>query len=169
MGAFVQSHLREKGIQVVLSGGAAVGIYSNNKYVSKDLDFVNIYATNRRTIRIAMEEIGFHEEGRYFTHPDSEYFIEFPTGPLTIGNEPVKQIIEIEFPTGILRIISAADCVKDRLAAYYHWGDRQCLSQAELVAKEHPIDLAEIERWSTVEGKLDEFQRIKSRLVWKSK
>lgn len=28
LGAFVQSHLKEKGIDVVLSGGAAVGIYS---------------------------------------------------------------------------------------------------------------------------------------------
>jgi hypothetical protein len=50
LGAYIQSHLRQKGIEVVLSGGAAVGIYSNNLYVSKDLDFVNVYAANRRTI-----------------------------------------------------------------------------------------------------------------------
>jgi hypothetical protein len=51
------------------------------------------------------------------------------------------------------------------LAAYYHWGDRQCLVQAELVAKEHQIDLHEIERWSVVEEKLEEFERIKDRLI----
>lgn len=41
IGAFVQSYLREKGITVVLSGGALVSIYSSNKYVSRDLDMVN--------------------------------------------------------------------------------------------------------------------------------
>jgi hypothetical protein len=41
LGAFIQSQLREKGIEVVLSGGAAVAIYTNNKYVSKDLDLIN--------------------------------------------------------------------------------------------------------------------------------
>jgi hypothetical protein len=40
VGAFVQSYLREKGIDVVLSGGAAVSFYTKNKYVSKDLDFI---------------------------------------------------------------------------------------------------------------------------------
>lgn len=89
----------------------------------------------------------------------------FPAGPLAIGSEPVSQIVEKEYSTGTLWIISPTECVKDRLAAYYHWGDRQCLVQAELVAKEHQIDLHEIERWSVVEEKLEEFERIKDRLI----
>jgi hypothetical protein len=112
-----------------------------------------------------MSELGFEEEGRYFKHSDTEFFIEFPPGPLTVGYESVKQVIEKEFSTGRLRIISPTDCVKDRLAAYYHWADRQSLAQAQLVAKENPVDLNEIKRWSTVEGKLDEFERIKDRLI----
>jgi hypothetical protein len=51
LGAFVQSHLREKGIIVVLSGGASVSIYSNGRYVSRDLDMVNVYSEKRHTIR----------------------------------------------------------------------------------------------------------------------
>jgi len=58
--------LREKGVTVVLSGGAAVGIYTDGKYVSKDLDFINIYAANRHTLRKVLGEIGFQPEGRYF-------------------------------------------------------------------------------------------------------
>ncbi len=85
LGAYVQTHLREKGIEVVLSGGAAVGIYSNSKYISKDLDMVNVYAINRRTIRAAMEEIGFQEEGRYFKHPGTKFFIEFPVSSQKSG------------------------------------------------------------------------------------
>jgi hypothetical protein len=165
LGAYIQSHLRKKGIEVVLSGGAAVAIHSNNKYVSKDLDLINIYGVNRRKIQEAMIEIGFYEEGRYFRHSDSQFFVEFPLGPLAIGEEPVKEIIEKKLSTGILRVISPVDCVKDRLAAYYHWGDQQSLLQAALVAQRNRINLDEVRRWSLTEGKLQEFEHIKSRLL----
>jgi hypothetical protein len=78
LGAFVQSRLREKGIEVILSGGAAVAIHSSNKYVSKDLDLINVYGVNRRKIRDAVKALGFYEEGRYFRHADSQFFVEFP-------------------------------------------------------------------------------------------
>ena len=165
LGAFIQSQLREKGIEVVLSGGAAVAIYSNNKYVSKDLDLINVYGVQRRRIRDAMKEIGFYEEGRYFQHPDSQFFVEFPPGPLTIGEEPVKEFIEKKISTGILKMISPTDCVKDRLAAYYHWGDQQSLLQASLVAQRNKINLDAIKKWSLAEGKLEEFERIKNKLT----
>ena len=165
LGAFVQSQLRKNGIEVVLAGGAAVAIYSNNKYVSKDLDLINIYSVNRRKIRDSLIEIGFHEQGRYFRHSDSQFFIEFPPGPLAIGQEPVKEVVEKKFSTGILKVISPTDCVKDRLAAYYHWGDQQALLQASLVADQHRVKIDEIRNWSLAEGKLEEFEKIKNRLV----
>ena len=164
LSAYVQSHLRKQDIEVVLSGGSAVTIYSENKYISKDLDLINIYAVSRRKIRAAMNELGFQDEGRYFRHPETEIFIEFPAGPLAIGEEVISNIVEKEVPTGILRIISPTDCVKDRLIAYYHWGDQQCLVQAEYVAQAQEIDLQEIERWSEREGMLVKFQDIKERL-----
>jgi hypothetical protein len=164
LGAFIQSQLRENGIEVILSGGAAVAIYSNNKYVSKDLDLINIYGVNRRKIRDTMAIIGFYEEGKYFRHPDSQFFVEFPPGPLAIGEEPVKQTVEKKFSTGILKVISPTDCVKDRLAAYYHWSDQQSLAQAILVAQRNKIDINEVRRWSMAEGKLQEFEKIKSKL-----
>lgn len=169
LGAFVQSHLRENNISLVLSGGAAVSIYSSGRYVSLDLDMVNVYSARFRIIRMAMQEIGFEERGRYFTHPDTQFFVEFPPGPLTIGDEPVQQINNIELPTGTLRVISPTDCVKDRLAAYYHWGDRQSLEQAILVSEESEVDLDEIKRWSDKEGKLADFERIAGRLSGEQK
>jgi len=165
VGAFVQSHLRKKGITVILSGGAAVSIYSNNRYVSKDLDMVNTSFMKRSVIRKTMEEIGFREEGRYFIHPDSQFFVEFPRGPLAVGSEAVKQINEMEFSTGILKIISPTDCVKDRLAAFFYWGDQQCLTQAILVCNDNEIDMNEVKRWAKAGGKLDEYARIKEKLV----
>jgi hypothetical protein len=165
LAAFTESALRERGIDVVLSGGACVSIYSENRYVSMDLDLINHRFAKRPEIREAMRAIGFREEGRHFTHPESDFFVEFPAGPLAVGEEPVRKIAEIELDTGTLRLISATDCVKDRLVAYYHWNDAQCLEQAVLVAQAKEIDVDEVERWSEAEGKLDEFGRIRHRLA----
>ena len=165
LGAFVQTHLRAEKIELVLSGGAAVSIYSGNRFVSLDLDLVNIYSIRQRVIRDLMLKIGFLEEGRHFTHPNTQFLVEFLPGPLAIGEEPIKQIDEIQYSTGTLRIISPTDCVKDRLAAYYHWGDRQCLRQAIWVSQGNKIDLEEVRRWSLVEDQLDEFEKINPKLL----
>ena len=166
LGAFVQEHLRGKGIDMVLSGGACVSIYSHDKYVSMDLDMIHtsLIGPKRHLIREAMEELGFIENGRYFKHPETELFIEFPNGPPAVGEEPVKEIHERRQSTGVLRIISPTDCVKDRLAGYYHWNDQQCLEQAVLVAHNNAVDLKAIKRWSKGEGKLEEFERIRKQL-----
>ena len=164
LAAYIQTELRKKSIDVVLSGGAAVSIYTSSEYISYDIDLVIIHFANRKFIKEGMEEIGFKEVGRHFEHPDTSLFVEFPTGPLSIGSEPVGKIDEMKFETGTLRVISPTDSVKDRLVAYYHWGDQQCLVQATLVSAKHDIDIEEIRRWSDGEGKLDEFEKIKDKL-----
>ncbi len=161
LAAFICSYLKQKGIEVVLSGGGCVSIHSQNKYVSEDLDFIEYRGVTRRKLKTVLGEIGFLEENRYFKHPETKFFLEFPPGPLAVGNEPVKEIITLNFPTGNLQIISPTDCVKDRLAAYYHWGDRQSLEQAIMVAGDIEIDLGEVERWSKEEGMAGLFSKIK--------
>ena len=160
LAAFVSSAFQESDVDVVLSGGSCVSSYSDEQYVSMDLDFVNAGFTKRNRIRSIMESLGFDEENRYFRHPDTDLLVEFPPGPLGVGQEPVKQVAELETETGVLRIISPTDCVKDRLTWYYHDGDGECLRQAILVAEHNAIDLQEIGRWSGVEGKTDLFKEI---------
>jgi hypothetical protein len=162
--AHVAEHLRQSGINVVLTGGSCVSIYTDNRYLSYDLDFIEEGRTTRKRIAASLREIGFQEKDRYFTHPDTPYFVEFPSGPLTIGDEPVRDVAQLEFATGSLRLLSATDCVKDRLANYYHWKDRQCLDQAIMVAADAEVDLVEVERWSRHEGMTEEFERIKALL-----
>lgn len=164
LAAYIQDRLHDDHILVVLSGGTAATFYSNNKYLSKDLDLINTHFAKRSKIRTVLEKIGFHEKGRYFVHPATPYFIEFPDGPLSVGEEPVKVIHEFELSTGTLRVISATDCVKDRLCAYYFWNDQQGLEQAVLVSKSQSVDLIELHRWSKVEGKEQEFEIFKKRL-----
>jgi hypothetical protein len=164
LGAYVQSHLRERGIEVVLSGGAVVAIYTSGKYVSGDLDFVNRYAIKRSMITIAMEELGFNEVGRHFEHPETEFFVEFPPGPLAIGESYAIELHELELDTGRLVLISPTECVKDRLAWFFHAGDHQSLLHAVLVARDQSVDLDEIKEWSKGEGKLEEYEKFVERL-----
>ena len=91
-----------------------MSIYSQEKYVSMDLDFVNAAFTKRPQIVLAMTALGFTEKNRYFAHSGTAYLIEFPPGPLGIGEEPVRQIDEITTSAGVVRIISPTDCLKDR-------------------------------------------------------
>jgi hypothetical protein len=164
LAAYIQDTLEKEQIHVVLSGGSAVSFYSSNKYVSKDLDLINTSFVRRSKIKLVMEKIGFQERGRYFVNPETSFFVEFPNGPLSVGEEPVKEIKEFELATGTLRIISATDCVKDRLCAFYFWNDQQGLAQAVLVAKGQNVDLKEILRWSKVEGKDPEYEIFKKKL-----
>lgn len=169
LAAYVQTELAKREIEVVLSGGACVAIYSKGRYVSMDLDLINTYAVPRRDLRQAMKELGFREEGRYFRHPESRFIIEFPPGPLMVGDEPVRRVNRRRLDTGTLKLLSATDCAKDRLAAYYFWGDLQSLEQAELVCQGARVDLKELARWSKSEMKVDEFRKIRPRLVRKKR
>jgi len=164
LAAYVHDHLRQQGIDVVLSGGSVVSFYSRNLYVSKDIDLVNIAFTRQSKLRKAMASIGFSERGRYFQHPESAHIVEFPSGPLAVGEEPVRDVQEVMLETGSLRVISAADCVKDRLCAFYFWDDQQGLEQAVLVAQNHSVDLAEIERWSLVEKHAEKFAQFREQM-----
>jgi len=163
LAAYISSHLRERGIEVVLSGGSCVMIYSAGKYVSMDLDFIDTRFATQREIKEAMSVIGFIPENRYFKHSETELLVEFPSGPPAVGKEPIGSINKMEFSTGVLWILSPTDCVKDRLAAYYHWVDLQSLEQAVLVAQSNPVDMNDIKRWSNAEGMSEAFARIVSR------
>lgn len=163
LAAFVCTQLGKHGIRAVLSGGACVSIYTDNPYESFDLDFIEYIPSGRKRIEEALREIGFAEENRYFKHPDTDFIVEFPAGPLAVGKEHVREIEEMEFPTGSLAMLSPTDCVKDRLAAFYHWNNLQCLEQALLVTGAKKVDLKEIMRWSAAENKSPEFDGIRGK------
>jgi len=75
LAAYIQDSLQMEGINVVLSGGSAVSFYSSDKYVSKDLDLVNVNFVKRSQINSVMERLGFHERGRYFINPETQFFV----------------------------------------------------------------------------------------------
>ena len=163
LAGLVCSTLEDVGITTTLTGGACVAIWSEGKYVSRDLDFIEEGPVPRRQIRVALEKIGFREKDRYFVHPETEFFVEFPTGPLTVGDERVHDVETRDTGAGRLRLLSPTDCIKDRLAAFFYWDDKMALEQAVLVARAQPIDLADLRRWATAEGetaKLTAFEEV---------
>jgi len=161
---YISDYLRKRGIDTILSGGACVSIYSGQRYLSYDLDFVLISYVHRKDIKAALDEIGFKERDRHFVHKDTPYFIEFLSPPPSVGDEPVREIAEIKKGKMVLKLLSPTDCVKDRLAAYYHWDDRPSLDQAVLVCQSQPVDLSEVQRWSVKEGMNKKFKIFRKAL-----
>ncbi len=128
--------------------------------MSYDLDFVLISSEKQKKAKYLLLSIGFFEEGSYFRHKDSEYFLHFVSPPPSVGSEPIKEVSEIKKGNRKLKLLSPTDCVKDRLASYYFWNDKQALNQAILVCKDCKIDLKEIERWSKNEEMHPKFEKF---------
>lgn len=152
----VAKALQDKGILVILTGGAVVSIYSEGRYVSNDLDFLS--PDDHQQIKKAMKELGFESKGKDFFHKDVLFSVEFPGYDLVIGDEPMKPEGKLKKRGFTLRLLSPTQCVMDRLAAFYHWKDRQSLEQAILVAKAQPIKLSKVKTWSQAEGMLDRYE-----------
>jgi len=159
LAGIVSQAFQDNGMEAVLVGGACVSIYTQNKYQSYDLDFIT-YETRNKFSHL-LNELGFqHDSRKYFTHPQCPFLIEFLTPPIAIGNEPVSKLNSIKTKTGVIKLLSPTDCVKDRLAAYFHWDDRQSLDQAVMVSRSQKIDLKNITQWAKQERhlvKLDNF------------
>ncbi len=90
MAACVSQALEAAGIRATLSGGAAVSIYSDSRYQSLDLDFIT--SARNEAIAPVLEPLGFEyvRGRREFYHPRAEYFLEFPLGPLALGETTVS-------------------------------------------------------------------------------
>ena len=94
-----------------------VTIYSENEYQSNDLDFVT--PERIKDITQVMSKLGFTKEsGRHFVHPNSDFFVEFPSAPLAVGNEPVKSWAEFETKAGCIQILTPTQSVMDRLSGF---------------------------------------------------
>ena len=164
--AIVSQALEDAGITATLSGGSAVTIYSINQYQSHDLDFVT--AAVIADLKPVLESLGFVHSGAprlsQFSHPDSDWDIEFPPSPLSFGHLHVnpEACAILELPAGRLRIISPTQSVMDRLAAFYAWKDAQSRDQAVLVAVNQDINWEMLKEWFLNEGESeDEFERFR--------
>lgn len=162
---YVATHLKKRGIDTILVGGAVVSIYTEGLYKSGDLDFVLVHIF-QKGIPEAMRELGFKKKGtRHYVHPECKHlFIEFPSSFLQIGDDHQIKPDEIDVEDVKIKILSPTDCVKDRLASYIHFNARECLDQAVLVAKKHPVKIEAIKKWCLNENGETQFNHFLKKL-----
>lgn len=89
--AIVSDHLTTNGISAILTGGAVVSIYTDNKHESKDLDFIS--PSEQQDLFRVMEKIGFSPlspGSKDLGHKESEITIEFPGRTVILGDQPEK-------------------------------------------------------------------------------
>lgn len=162
LAGFLSQKLREKGIDIILVGGACVTIYSQNRYQSYDLDFV-AFEDMKKVTRVLIE-LGFSEKGGYFRHKDCQWIVEFVSSPVAIGHEIISDFQSIKVKTGTIKMLRVEDSVKDRLASYFYWNDRQGLDQAVEICTGRKIDISEVRSWAEKEGFLKKFDHFLDRL-----
>ena len=160
---YVGWHLEGAGIGSVLVGGAVVAIHTEGLYRSGDLDLVPDHF-DRKQIEGVLRGLGFEpSKSRYFRHPQcSHLFLEFPRGPVEIGEEFPVVPDEIEIMGRRLRLLSPTDSVKDRLAGYIHWNSRANFEQAVLICRRQSVrvDMEQVRRWCEREGGLEAFEEL---------
>ena len=151
--------LDRAGTTCVLTGGSAATIYAPQEYQSQDLDFVITFAGGPGSER-ALLDLGFVRSGSTYTHPANPLTLDFPEGPLAVGSEPIDSWDTIREGEFLLHLLTPTDCVRDRLAGYLFWHDRQSLSAAVSVARAHThkVDLKKVEAWCRREGEPEKFQ-----------
>jgi hypothetical protein len=150
------------GVRAVLTGGSAATYYADS-YQSLDLDFVITFSTPHAGPTDALSPLGFVYDGSQFVHERSRFTVDFPRGPLMIGYDPVSRWDTARRGGQILHVLTRTDCVRDRLAAFFHWNDRSSLATACDVASSGNIDMDAIRTWSGGEGaaeKFREFERV---------
>ncbi|GGX41732.1 nucleotidyltransferase [Saccharospirillum salsuginis] len=162
LAAIVAEHLERHGIDVVLVGGLAVEIYTDNLYLTKDIDMVNTNYQTPKKMNPALAELGFHKEGRIYVNDTTDITLEFPPGPLAVGNTliSVDQITRVG--EGQIPILGIKDVIKDRLAAYIHWGDQQSLIQALAMMLKHDIEPNTFQEFCTQEGASASYTLLKA-------
>ncbi len=70
--------------------------------------------------------------------------------------------VSLAVSAGRTLALSATDSCRDRLAAFYHWPDRQSLDPAVAIAGRHRVNMKAIRAWSARKGAqdlLEEFRR----------
>lgn len=150
LASLIYKTLKNNDIDAILVGGACVSIYSHNRYQSYDLDF----ATYAEMIQIekALNKLGFKRTGRCFSHPKCIYLIDFVNPPISVGHQAIQKFKTMKSASGSLKLLHPTDCVKDRLASFFHWGDEQALEQALLVSENSTVDFNDLKRWAKSEG-----------------
>ncbi|NQW03050.1 MAG: hypothetical protein HQ485_03390 [Acidobacteria bacterium] len=162
--AAVSSILKKRGITAVLTGGACASLYTRGAYLSYDLDYILRGTVTRDQLDRAMADIAFTRLGAQYQHPAVPFFVEFPPGPLAIGDDDLVEPVDIRVGNVRVSGLSATDSCRDRLAAFYFWNDEQSLRVAAEIARRQTVEIDTIRNWSRKEGHSRGFRRFEEEI-----
>ncbi len=113
-----------------------------------------------------MTALGFTKKADYYHHPRSPFLLEFPPGPLAVGDDLIKAWSTVRRGDEVLYVLSPTDSCRDRLASFLFWNDFSGLEQALFVfrAQSHSVNLNIIEDWCRREGHGQKFGLFASRI-----
>jgi len=113
----VSEALASSGIEATLTGGSAAAVYAPQQYMSLDADFIVDAKHDLKELSKALARIGFSRigKGRIFGHDQTQYAVDFPKGPLSVGGDYVTQTGVLRRGNSQLRILARTDCIRDRL------------------------------------------------------
>lgn len=155
--------LDSAGFTGVLTGGSAATFHAPAAYQSKDLDFV--LAIQGKGGEEALKSIGFRRKGDFYVHDRTHLTLDFPRGPLAIGDDLVTKWDTEKKGKALLHVLSPTDSCRDRLASFLFWNDFAGLEQALAVAAAKPtVELDVIRDWCIREGHEEKFEVFAARL-----
>lgn len=150
--------LDSAGIVAVLTGGSAATYYVPAVYQSRDADFILRYGVGLRDVVPALESIGFRlRDSGDFEHPNLQYTVEFPKGPLAIGSDLVTSWATERRENELLHILTPTDVVRDRFLHYFAWSDLSAYAAALAIARamRDRVDWNAFEMWARREAEAD--------------
>jgi hypothetical protein len=150
--------LDRAGYTVVLTGGSAATFYAPDAYQSRDADFIITVRGDGGAKVLA--NLGYTQRGGTYEHPENPYALEFPRGPLAVGDDLIDTWETMRRKNRILHILSRTDCVRDRLVWFYAHNDLSSLRAAIGVAASGPVNRDLIAQWSLREGFQKECDRF---------
>lgn len=107
-----------------------------------------------------MAELGFHKQGRVYVNNTTNITVEFPSAPLSVGDELIKSTTHKRVDNKNIPILKVEDVVKDRLAAFIHWQDRQSLIQATAILIKHHLNPTIFKKFCMREGAAEHYQML---------
>jgi len=148
-----------------MTGGSAATYYAPRAYVSEDIDFVLTLVSCGG--EEALAKLGYRRKHDFYIHPDSRFPVEFPPGPLAIGDDLVETWTTIRRRGQLLHVLTPTDSCRDRLASFLSWKDFNGLEQAlEVCRSQGPkVNLKQVREWCLRERKANEFELFRRRLA----
>lgn len=158
--------LSRVGVTGVLTGGSAATFYAPEAYQSLDLDFVITLRGDDGGAN-ALRDLGFMQHGQFYRHPRTRFTLDFPRGPLAVGDDLITRWSTVRRGAEVLQVLSATDACRDRLASFLFWNDFSGLEQALAVlrAQRRKVNVALIREWCARERQAEKGELFFARAV----